>query len=101
MRIVYCNKYNFAFSGTEVYLFELMELMRSHGHEVALFSMTDPRGEPTRYDQHFVPAVDFKNPEVWASGQCLAGAAVHLLTPGTPKNAGHDQRLPSRRCPCA
>jgi len=63
MRIVYCNKYNFAFSGTEVYLFELMELMRSHGHEVALFSMTDPRGEPTRYDQHFVPAVDFKNPK--------------------------------------
>ena len=28
MRILYCNKYNFAFSGTEVYLFELMELMR-------------------------------------------------------------------------
>jgi hypothetical protein len=47
MRILYCNKYNFAFSGTEVYLFELMELMRSHGHEVALFSMADPRGEPT------------------------------------------------------
>jgi glycosyltransferase involved in cell wall biosynthesis len=60
MRILYCNKYNFAFSGTEVYLFELMELMRSHGHEAALFSMTDPRGEPTKYDRHFVPAIDFK-----------------------------------------
>ena len=59
MRILYCNKYNFAFSGTEVYLFELMDLMRSHGHEVALFSMADPRGEPTKYDQHFVPAIDF------------------------------------------
>ena len=63
MRILYCNKYNFAFSGTEVYLFEVMELMRSHGHEVALFSMTDPRGEVTKYDQHFVPAIDFKNAE--------------------------------------
>ncbi len=31
MRILYCNKYNFAFSGTEVYLFEVMELMRTHG----------------------------------------------------------------------
>jgi len=43
-----------------VYLFELMELMRSHGHEVALYSMADPRGEPTPYDQHFVPHIDFK-----------------------------------------
>ena len=60
MRILYCNKYNFAFSGTEVYLFELMDLMRAHGHEVALFSMADPRGQPTKYDQHFVPHIDFK-----------------------------------------
>jgi glycosyltransferase involved in cell wall biosynthesis len=60
MRILFCNKYNFPFSGTEVYLFELMDLMRSHGHEVALFSMADPRGDPTKYDQHFVPAIDFK-----------------------------------------
>jgi glycosyltransferase involved in cell wall biosynthesis len=61
MRILYCNKYNFAFSGTEVYLFDVMELMRTRGHTVALFSMADPRGEPTEYDQHFVPRVDFKN----------------------------------------
>jgi hypothetical protein len=60
MRILYCNKYNFAFSGTEAYLFETMELMRSRGHEVALFSMADPRGAATAYDQHFVPLVDFK-----------------------------------------
>ena len=31
MRILYCNKYNFGFSGTEAYLFETMELMRSRG----------------------------------------------------------------------
>ncbi len=60
MRILYCNKYNFAFSGTEVYLFELMDLMRAHGHEVALFSMADPRGQPTEYDKYFVPLIDFK-----------------------------------------
>jgi glycosyltransferase involved in cell wall biosynthesis len=60
MRILYCNKYNYPFSGTEVYLFELMELMRSQGHEVALFSMSDPRGEPTPYDSYFVPHIDFK-----------------------------------------
>ena len=31
MRILYCNKYNFGFSGTEAYLFETMELMRARG----------------------------------------------------------------------
>src|SRR5258708_33592873 len=41
MRILYCNKYNFPFSGTEVYLFDLMRMMREQGHEVALFSMSD------------------------------------------------------------
>src|SRR5271166_5585702 len=60
MRILYCNKYNYPFSGTEVYLFELMGLMRAQGHEVALFSMADSRGEPTAYDSHFVPHIDFK-----------------------------------------
>lgn len=59
MRILYCNKYNSPFSGTEVYLFELMDLMRAHGHDVALFSMADSRGT-TPYDQHFVPNLDFK-----------------------------------------
>ena len=37
-----------------------MELMRSQGHEVALFSMANPRGKPTSYDQNFVPLIDFK-----------------------------------------
>jgi hypothetical protein len=60
MRILYCNKYNFPFSGTEVYLFELMDMMRAQGHEVALFSMEDSRGQPTAYDRHFMPTIDFK-----------------------------------------
>ena len=60
MRILYCNKYNFVFSGTEAYLFATMEMMRSRGHETALFSMADPRGEVTPYDQHFVSHKDFK-----------------------------------------
>src|SRR5438876_2304288 len=77
MRILYCNKYNFAFSGTEVYLFELMDLMRAHGHEVALFSMADARGEATEFDQHFVPAINFKSGG-WGVSQ-TARRAVHAL----------------------
>ncbi|HXY13991.1 MAG TPA: glycosyltransferase family 4 protein [Terriglobales bacterium] len=63
MKILFCNKYNFAFSGTEVYLFELMDLLRSHGHEVALFSMQDPRGESSPYNEYCVPHIDFKDPQ--------------------------------------
>ena len=61
MRILYCNKYNYPFSGTEAYLFEVMDLMRARGHEAALFSMADSRGSATPYDQHFVPHIDFKS----------------------------------------
>ena len=63
MKILFCNKYNFPFSGTEIYLFEAMDMLRAAGHEVALFSMAGPRGEPTPYDKHFVCSVDFKSSE--------------------------------------
>lgn len=76
MRILFCNKYNHRFSGTEVYLFELMELLRAHGHEVALFSMSDPRGDPTPYDRHFVPFINFKQESgIWRK----AHQASHAL----------------------
>jgi glycosyltransferase involved in cell wall biosynthesis len=77
MRILFCNKYNYPFSGTEVYLFELMDLLRAHGHEVALFSMADPRGDPTPYDQHFLPHIDFKeNCGLWRKIR-RAGHAIY------------------------
>jgi glycosyltransferase involved in cell wall biosynthesis len=77
MRILYCNKYNYPFSGTEVYLFEAMELMRSKGHEVALFSMADARGQPTSYDHNFMPHTDFKQPRGWFLKSRLAGRAIY------------------------
>ena len=77
MKILFCNKYNFPFSGTEVYLFQLMALLRSHGHEVELFSMADPRGEPSRYQDQFVPHVDFKRRQsLWRRAK-LAGHALY------------------------
>jgi glycosyltransferase involved in cell wall biosynthesis len=78
MKILFCNKYNFPFSGTEIYLFELMDLLRSQGHEVALFSMADSRGEPTGYDQYFVPHIDFKNAAAgWIDRAKLGAHAVY------------------------
>jgi glycosyltransferase involved in cell wall biosynthesis len=79
MRVLYCNKYNYPFSGTEVYLFELMELMRAQGHEVALFSMANPRGEATPYDQHFVPHIDFKGKSGWWQKARRAGHAIYSV----------------------
>jgi glycosyltransferase involved in cell wall biosynthesis len=77
MRILYCNKYNFSFSGTEAYLFEVMELMRSRGHEVALFSMADERGPTTAYDRHFVAHKDFKNARGLTTRARLAAHAIY------------------------
>ena len=78
MRILYCNKYNFPFSGTEIHLFELMDLMRARGHEVALFSMADRPGRATPYDQHFVPHVNFKQRKQGLLSQAkLAGHAIY------------------------
>jgi hypothetical protein len=32
MRILYCNKYDYPFSGTEAYLFDLIHRMDGRGH---------------------------------------------------------------------
>lgn len=78
MKILFCNKYNFPFSGTEVYLFELMDLLRSHGHEVALFSMADSRGAATAFDEFLVPHIDFKDEsQIWTTRVKLAAHAVY------------------------
>ena len=41
MRVLFCNKYNYRFSGTEVYLFELMELMRQQALNFGTRVITD------------------------------------------------------------
>jgi glycosyltransferase involved in cell wall biosynthesis len=79
MKILYCNKYNFRFSGTEAYLFDAMQLMRSRGHETALFSMADGRGEANVYDPHFVPLTDFKAPSGPVAKTRLALHAIYSV----------------------
>ncbi len=77
MKILYCNKYSFPFSGTEAYLFELMDLMRSEGHDAALFSMAGgPAKQQHPFQHNFVPPVDFKNGSLWSSVKG-AGRAIY------------------------
>jgi glycosyltransferase involved in cell wall biosynthesis len=56
-----------------------MELLRSQGHETALFSMANPRGEPTSYDHNFVPLIDFKaKAGLWQKTRRAAHAVYSL-----------------------
>ncbi len=79
MRVLFCNKYNYPFSGTEAYLFSAMELLRSQGHQVGLFSMADERGQPTSYDRHFVPHIDFKTNQRWFQKVELAAHSIYSV----------------------
>ena len=54
-----------------------MDLMRSRGHEVALFSMADARGRATAFDRHFVPHQDFKAASGVATQARLALHAIY------------------------
>ena len=51
--------------------------MRARGHEVALFSMADPRGKPTPYDRYLVPHIDFKAQSGWRDKAKLVGHAIY------------------------
>ena len=63
MRILYCNKYDYPFSGTEVYLFDLMRRMEERGQEIALFSMDHGRSPAFAGRSYRIPAMDFKDPK--------------------------------------
>ena len=77
MRILFCNKYNFPFSGTEAYLFELMELLQSHGHELALFSTANAHGAHSQFEEHLLPHIDFKNARGLWQRTKLAAHAIY------------------------
>ncbi len=61
MKILYCNKYDYPFSGTEAYLFDLIHRLDERGYETALFSME--HGSPSAFmgRSYLVPNVNFKD----------------------------------------
>lgn len=77
MRILYCNKFNYLFSGTEVHLFDLMRRMEARGHETALFSMDHGRGSAFCGRSYLLPHVDFKDAK--AGWRQKARMAAHTL----------------------
>lgn len=61
MRILYCNKYNYPFSGTETYLFELIRSLNERGHSTALFTMDHAQPCSFRGRSYRIPHIDFKD----------------------------------------
>jgi glycosyltransferase involved in cell wall biosynthesis len=62
MRILYCNKYDYPFSGTEAYLFDLIHRMDERGQETALFSMDHGCAPAFAGRCYRIRHIDFKDP---------------------------------------
>jgi glycosyltransferase involved in cell wall biosynthesis len=58
------NKFHYLKGGSEKYYFELAELLKNNGHEVAFFSMENNKNIKTECKEYFVPNIDLnsKNP---------------------------------------
>jgi glycosyltransferase involved in cell wall biosynthesis len=62
MKILLCNKFYYRRGGDCIYTLALEELLRSKGHEVAVFAMQHPENLPTPWSKYFPTEVDFHNP---------------------------------------
>ncbi len=60
MKILLANKFYYRRGGDCVYTINLEELLKSHGHEVAIFAMQHPDTLPTPWSRYFPSEVKFK-----------------------------------------
>lgn len=58
MKILFVNKFHYLKGGSEKYYFELAELMKEKGHEVAFFSMKNEKNIQTGCKEYFVDEID-------------------------------------------
>lgn len=61
MKILFVNKFHYLKGGSEKYYFELAELMKENGHEVAFFSMKDEKNIKTGDKEYFVEPIDLNS----------------------------------------
>ena len=63
MRILLCNKnYHRVGGGASIYTINLAEMLRSRGHEVAVFAMMDPHTMETPWTKYFPSEVNLDSP---------------------------------------
>ena len=58
MRVLLVNKFHYLKGGSEKYYFELGQLLKENGHEVAYFSMKDEKNIATGDKEYFVEPID-------------------------------------------
>lgn len=61
MKVLLVNKFHWNKGGSEKYYFELGQLLKEHGHEVAYFSMQDEKNIKIGDKEYFVPKFDLNN----------------------------------------
>lgn len=59
MRVLFASKFLYRKGGSETYLFDVADALRSLGHEVGFFSMQDERNLPCRQERYFVSNSDY------------------------------------------
>lgn len=59
MRILQIDNHHRVLGGAERYYFDLAKLLRNKGHEIAFFSMLDPKSISTSWDKYFVGYINF------------------------------------------
>lgn len=67
MKILQINKFFYIKGGTDRYFFEVVKLLRNHGHRVASFSMQDKRNIKSRWSKYFVSNISFEDTEIRGS----------------------------------
>ena len=61
MKVLLVNKFHWLKGGSEKYYFELAELLKENGHEVAFFSMKDEKNISTGDKEYFVEKIDLNS----------------------------------------
>ena len=61
MRVLLVNKFHYLKGGSEKYYFELGDLLKQHGHEIAFFSMKSDKNIKTNEKEYFVDEIDLNN----------------------------------------
>ncbi len=67
MKILLVNKYHYLKGGSETYYFELGNMLKKNGHEIAYFSMEDEKNIRTNCKEYFVPNIDMNSKNITKS----------------------------------
>jgi len=65
LKVLLANKFFYRKGGGEVYLFDVMALLQSHGHEVIPFAMRHELNAASDHDSFFVNRVNFDEQHSW------------------------------------